>query len=257
MNQHQTILVTGSERGLGRTIAEDLARAGRQVAFHGLADQPSEELSAVLEQHPTARYYAADLSNEPEATALIDRVRSKQGRISGLVNNAGIQHVSPIEEFSTDWWNRVIAINLTACFVLARSCFSDMKEAGFGRIVNVSSVHGLRASPYKAAYVSAKHGLIGLTKVLALEGAGFGVTANAICPGYVKTPLVEAQIRDQARSHGIDESRVIEEVILKKQPIKEFVNAESIAESTRFLLSEGAGQVSGTEIVLDGAWTSQ
>lgn len=188
---------------------------------------------------------------------LIDYGYSKLGSIDILVNNAGIQYVSPIEDFPIEKYQQIIALNMNSVFYASRAVFAKMKAQNFGRIISVSSVHGIQASEYKSAYVTAKHGVIGLTKVLALEGAAFNVTCNAICPGYVKTPLVENQIKDQAKAHQMTEEEVIEKVMLKKQAVKSFVPIEKIGEMAVFLAEDNSTAVSGTEFVLDGGWSAQ
>jgi len=179
------------------------------------------------------------------------------GSVDVLVNNAGIQHVAPIEDFPIEKYQQIIALNLNSVFYASKAVFKKMKDQNFGRIINVSSVHGIRASEFKSAYVTAKHGVIGLTKVLALEGAQFNVTCNAICPGYVKTPLVEGQIRDQAKAHQMSEEEVVEKVMLQKQAVKSFIPIEKLGEIAVFLAAENATTVSGSTFTLDGAWSAQ
>ena len=188
---------------------------------------------------------------------LIDFAYSEMGSIEVLVNNAGIQHVSPIEDFPIEKYQQIIALNMNSVFYASRAVFKKMKDQKFGRIINVSSVHGLRASEFKSAYVTAKHGVVGLTKVLALEGAPFNVTCNAICPGYVKTPLVEGQIKDQAKVHNMSEDEVVEKVMLQKQAVKSFVPIEKLGEIAVFLAAENATTVSGSTFTLDGGWSAQ
>ena len=188
---------------------------------------------------------------------LIDFAYREFGQIDILVNNAGIQYVSPVEDFPLEKYEQIIALNINSVFYASRAVFRQMKEQRFGRIINISSVHGLRASEFKSAYVTAKHGVVGLTKVLALEGAPYNVTCNAVCPGYVKTPLVEGQIKDQAKAHGMSENEVVEKVMLKKQAVKSFVPVEKLGEIVVFLSAENATSVTGTTFTLDGAWTAQ
>jgi 3-hydroxybutyrate dehydrogenase len=187
---------------------------------------------------------------------MVELARAQLGNVDILINNAGIQHVSPIEEFPMAKWDAILAINLSSAFHATRAVFASMKEQRWGRIINVASVHGLIASPFKAAYVAAKHGVIGLTKVVALEGAEFGVTCNAICPGYVWTPLVEKQIDDQARSHNISRERVISEVLLKQQTSKRFAKIEEMAALATFLCGDGAASITGAALPVDGGWTA-
>ena len=188
---------------------------------------------------------------------LIDFAYREFGQIDILVNNAGIQYVSPVEDFPLEKYEQIIALNINSVFYASRAVFRQMKEQRFGRIINISSVHGLRASEFKSAYVTAKHGVVGLTKVLALEGAPYNVTCNAVCPGYVKTPLVEGQNKDQAKADGMSENEAVEKVMLKKQAVKSFVPVEKLGEIVVFLSAENATSVTGTTFTLDGAWTAQ
>ncbi|RYX98975.1 SDR family oxidoreductase, partial [bacterium] len=192
-----------------------------------------------------------------ELRDMVKQSLEKFGKIEILINNAGIQHVSPIDEFPDEKWNNIIGINLTSAFHLTKAVWPSMKANKFGRIINIASVHGLFASEFKSAYVAAKHGIVGFTKTMALEGAPYGITCNAICPGYVKTPLVDMQIDDQARVHNLSKEDVIKEVILKKQAIKEFVSVESIAQMALFLSSETANTFTGTALPIDGGWSAQ
>ena len=188
---------------------------------------------------------------------LVDFAYAEMGSVDVLVNNAGIQYVSPIEDFPIEKYQQIIALNMNSVFYASKAVFKKMKDQNFGRIINVSSVHGLRASEFKSAYVTAKHGVVGLTKVLALEGAPFNVTCNAICPGYVKTPLVEGQIKDQAKAHNMTEEEVVEKVMLQKQAVKSFVPIEKLGEIAVFLAAENATTVSGSTFTLDGGWSAQ
>ena len=195
---------------------------------------------------------------KPEAIdEMIKSAEDTLGKVDVLVNNAGVQYVAPIDEFPVDKWNLIIGVNMSAAFHTSKAVWAGMKARGFGRIINITSAHGLRASEFKSAYVTSKHGVTGLTKVLALEGAPLGITCNAICPGYVKTPLVEGQIKDQAEAHNMSEDEVIQKVMLKKQAIKDFVKVESIGALSLFLASEAAATITGTSIPIDGGWTSQ
>jgi len=199
------------------------------------------------------RYIKADMSKPEECRALIEQA----GACDILVNNAGIQHVAPIDEFPQDKWDAIIAINMNSAFHTTAAALPLMRKAGWGRIVNIASAHGLRASPYKAAYVTAKHGVVGMTKTVGLETAKEPITCNAVCPGYVLTPLVEAQIPDTARQYGISEDAAIEQVILAKQPSKDFVTVEQLAGTVLYLCSDAAAQVTGTTISVDGGWSAQ
>ena len=236
-------------------MAEALAAAGAEVILNSFTDRPEDhDLAADLgKRHGvTARYIAADMSKGEDCRALIE----KAGGCDILVNNAGIQFVSPIDEFPVDKWNAILAINLSSAFHTIAAALPGMKKKGWGRIVNVASAHGLTASPFKSAYVAAKHGIVGLTKTAALEVAGQGITANAICPGYVLTPLVEAQIPDQMKVHNMDRETVIREVMLDRQPSRQFATVEQIGGTTVFLCSPAADQITGTTISVDGGWTA-
>lgn len=251
----KTAVITGSNSGIGLGIAHELARAGANVVLNSFTDRPEDHaLAAALakEHGVTARYIAADMSKGDDCRALI----GKAGTCDILVNNAGIQFVAPIENFPAAKWDAILAINLTSAFHTTAAALPGMRKAGWGRIVNIASAHGLRASPFKAAYVAAKHGLVGLSKVTALETAGQGITCNAICPGYVLTPLVEAQIPDQMKAHNMDRETVIREVMLDRQPSKAFATVEQIGGTTVFLCSAAADQITGTTISVDGGWTA-
>ncbi|WP_373356883.1 3-hydroxybutyrate dehydrogenase [Pseudoroseicyclus sp. CXY001] len=248
-------IVTGSNSGIGLGIARELAKAGAEVVLNSFTDSEedhalAEELAA--ETGASVRYIRADLSQGEEARALVEAA----GGCDILVNNAGIQHVAKIEEFPVAKWDAIIAINLSSAFHTSAMALPGMKERGWGRIINVASAHGLTASPYKSAYVAAKHGIVGLTKTTALEVAGQGITANAICPGYVLTPLVEAQIPDQMKTHGMDRETVIREVMLERQPSRQFATVEELGGTAVFLCSEAAKQITGTTISVDGGWTA-
>jgi 3-hydroxybutyrate dehydrogenase len=251
-------VVTGSTSGIGLGVVEAFAREGADVVINGFGDPADiEKTRRMLEEHGvTALYSKADMSNPDEVRGIVDLAREAFGKVDILVNNAGIQHVAPIEDFPPEKWDAIMAINLSAAFHACRAVFAEMKSRGFGRIINVASAHGLIASPFKSAYVAAKHGVVGLTKVLALEGAEFGVTANAICPGYVWTPLVEKQIDDQARSHGISREKVISDVLLKNTPTKKFATVEEIAALAVFLASDSAASLTGQALAVDGGWTA-
>ncbi|MGB3947387.1 MAG: 3-hydroxybutyrate dehydrogenase [Bacteroidia bacterium] len=254
----KTALITGSTSGLGLGIAKTFAKAGYAIIFNGLEKNGQQIADAVGEEFRIPIFYSsANLGSVTEINEMIETGSKQLGVIDVLINNAGIQYVSPIDEFPADKWNDIITINLTAAFHTTKAVWQNMKEQKYGRIINIASAHGLVASEYKAAYVASKHGLIGLTKVLALEGAPVGITANAICPGYVKTPLVEKQITEQALSHGIPEKEVIQKVMLAKHPIKEFVTAESIGALALFLASDEASMITGTSMPIEGGWLAQ
>ncbi|ESQ74744.1 3-hydroxybutyrate dehydrogenase [Asticcacaulis sp. AC402] len=252
-------LVTGSTSGIGLGIARKLAEQGARVVLNGFgpADAIAREQNAIFEAFGVpAAYSAADMS-KPEAIAgMIAEIVDREGRLDIVVNNAGVQHVAPINAFPPEKWDLILAINLTAAFHTIRLSLPSMYANGFGRIVNIASAHGLVASPFKSAYVAAKHGLLGLTKTVALEGAEKNVTCNAICPGYVFTPLVEAQIDDQARAHNISREAVIRDVLLAQQPNKRFATVEEIGELTAFLCGPNAASITGAALPVDGGWTA-
>ncbi len=252
----KTAIVTGSNSGIGLGVARELARAGADIVLNSFTDRDedhalAERISA--EFGVGARYIKADLSRGDEARALVETA----GRCDILMNNAGIQHVAPIESFPAGKWDAIIAIMLSSAFHTMAVAVPMMREAGWGRIINLASAHGLRASPYKSAYVAAKHGVVGLTKVAALETAEDPITANTICPGYVMTPLVEDQIPDTMEQYGMDRETAIREVILARQPSKEFGTVEQIGGVATFLCSDAAAQITGTSISVDGGWTAR
>ena len=254
--QGKTAVITGSNSGIGLGIARSLAEAGADIVINSYTD--SDEDHALAREigdafGVTARYIKADLGKGAEARALIE----KAGRCDILVNNAGIQQVSPIEEFPVDKWDAIIAIMLSAVFHTTAIALPMMREAGWGRVINISSAHGLRASPYKSAYVSAKHGVVGFTKVAALETAQEPITVNAICPGYVLTPLVESQIPDTMKQYGMDRETAIREVILERQPSKDFATLDQLGGLAIFLCSDHAAQITGTAMSMDGGWTAR
>jgi len=251
----KTAVITGSNSGIGLGVARALAGAGADVVLNSYTDR--DEDHALAREIATAhgvevRYIAADLSDGAQARRLIEEA----GRCDILVNNAGIQHVAPIDEFPTGKWDAIIAINMSSAFHTTAVALPMMREAGWGRVINIASAHGLTASPYKSAYVTAKHGIVGMTKTVALETAREPITANAICPGYVLTPLVEAQIPDTMEKYGMGRDEVIEKVMLERQPSKEFATVEQIGGTAVFLCSEAAAQITGTTISVDGGWTA-
>lgn len=252
-------IVTGSTSGIGLGIAEALAAAGAAVALNGLgaADAIAETCERIGRTHDVpVRYDPADLMRADEAAAMVERTRRALGQVDILVNNAGIQHVAPIEEFPAEKWDQVLALNLSAVFHATRAAIGPMTRRGWGRIVNIASAHGLIASSFKSAYVAAKHGVVGLTKVAALEAAESGVTCNAVCPGYVWTPLVAGQVAAQAKAHGLSEEAVVREVFLAEQPTRRFATVEEIAATVVFLCSPGAASITGTALPVDGGWTA-
>ena len=251
----KTAIVTGSNSGIGLGTARELARAGADVVLNSFTDRDEDhQLAADLAKEfgVKVRYIKADMSKGEDCRALVE----KAGGCDILVNNAGIQFVAPIDEFPVEKWNAILAINLTSAFHTIAAALPGMRKKGWGRVVNIASAHGLTASPFKSAYIAAKHGLVGLTKTAALETAGQGITANAICPGYVLTPLVEAQIPDQMKVHNMDRETVIREVMLDRQPSKQFATVEEIGGTAVFLCSEAAAQITGTTISVDGGWTA-
>jgi len=251
----KTAIITGSNSGIGLGVARELARAGANVVLNSFTDRPEDHaLAAAIgaEFAVAARYIKADMASGAECRALVEQA----GGCDILVNNAGIQHVSPIEAFPAEKWDAVIAINLSSAFHTIAAALPHMRARGWGRVVNIASAHGLTASPYKAAYVAAKHGIVGLTKTVALETAQEPITVNAICPGYVLTPLVEAQIPDQMKTHGMSREDVIRKVMLDRQPSREFATVEQLGGTTVFLCSPAADQITGTTISVDGGWTA-
>ena len=257
--QDRVAIVTGSTSGIGLGIARALAAAGADVVINGLGDADAIETTrAELARESGCRivYDDANLLSADGARMLVERTMADFGQVDILVNNAGIQHVSPIESFPVDRYDAIIALNLSSAFHTIRAAFGTMKARGWGRIVNIASAHGLIASPYKSAYVAAKHGVVGLTKTVALEGAEHGVTCNAICPGYVWTPLVEGQIEDTARARGISREAVIRDVLLAAQPNKKFATVEELGALTVFLCSPGGASITGTALPVDGGWTA-
>ena len=259
MSKPLNAIITGSTSGIGLGIAQAFAKDGMNVMLNGFGDKDEiETIRAQLEKDHGVKilYNGADMTKPDQITDLINETASAFGQVDVLVNNAGIQFVSPIEEFPEGKWDAIIAINLSSAFHTSKAVFKDMKERGFGRIINVASAHGLVASPYKSAYVAAKHGMIGLTKTLALEGAEHGITVNAICPGYVKTPLVEKQIPDTAKARGMTEEDVIQKVLLEAQPTKKFVELEEVGALATFLCSSGANSITGAALQIDGGWVA-
>ena len=251
----KTAVVTGSNSGIGLGVAKELARAGANLVINSYTDTDEDHAIAAAiaaEFGVEVRYIQADLSKGDEARALIE----KAGRCDILVNNAGIQYVSPVEDFPTAKWDAIIAINMSSNFHTIAAALPMMRAAGWGRIVNIASAHGLTASPYKSAYVTAKHGVIGLTKTIGLETAREQITCNAICPGYVATPLVEAQIPATMKEYGMSREEVIEKVLLERQPSKEFATVEQLGGLAVFLCSDAAAQITGTSISMDGGWTA-
>ncbi|WP_341643911.1 3-hydroxybutyrate dehydrogenase [Thauera sp. SDU_THAU2] len=260
MVQGKVALVTGSTSGIGLAVARQLAGSGAAVMLNGFGDAAEiEKLRAGLAQEfgVPVRYSGADMSKPEEIVAMVEETERELGAVDILVNNAGIQFVSPVDEFPMAKWEQIVAINLSSNFYTTRAALPGMKARGWGRIVNIASAHGLVASPFKSAYVAAKHGVLGLTKTVALEAAETVITCNAICPGYVKTPLVEGQIRDQAKAHGMSEDRVVRELILASQPNKRFVESQAIGDIVLFLCSPAADSITGVALPVEGGWTAR
>ena len=256
----RTVIVTGSTSGIGLGIAQAFANNGCNVMLNGFGDPDDIESNRLLmeaESGTRVLYHPADMTKPDEIFDLVKATQEKLGSVDVLVNNAGVQHVAPVDEFPPEEWDRIIAINLTSAFHTMRAVIPLMKTAGKGRIINIASAHGLVASPFKSAYVAAKHGIMGLTKSAALELAETGITVNAICPGYVLTSLVEKQIPDTAKARGISEEAVKNDVLLRLQATKEFVAVEDVAATALFLASDAAKQITGTHISIDGGWTAQ
>lgn len=255
----RTAVVTGSTSGIGLGVARALAAEGCAIVVNSFSDTKEDHAIAetiAREFSVEAVYMQADMSKAAECRTLVEKAADKFGRVDILVNNAGIQHVAPVEDFPIAKWDAIIAINLSSAFHTIAAAIPHMKRQGGGRIVNIASAHGLVASPFKAAYVSAKHGILGLTKTVALEIAREKITCNAICPGYVLTPLVEAQIPDQMKAHNMDRDTVVREVMLEKQPTKQFATTEEVGAAAVFLCSAAAAQINGTHLSVDGGWTA-
>jgi len=260
MLKGKTALVTGSTSGIGLGIAETFAAQGCNIVINGFGNAAEiEALRGKLEKTygVKVRYDGADMTKPDTIEAMLKKAVSEFDTVDILVNNAGIQHVAPIDEFPPDKWDAIIAINLVANFHTLRHALPGMKSKGWGRVINIASAHALVASPFKSAYVAAKHGVAGLTKTVALEVAQQGITVNAICPGYVLTPLVEKQIPDTAKARGITEQQVINDVLLAAQPTKQFVTVEQVAGLALYLASDQAASVTGAILSMDGGWTAQ
>ena len=256
----QVAVISGSTSGIGLALARAVAAHGGDVVLNGLGDPAEiERTRAELETAcgVRVRYHAADMTRGDEVADMVAYAKHQLGRLDILVNNAGIQHVEAVEKFPSDQWERIIAINLSSVFYATRAAIPIMKAQGRGRIINVASAHGLVASPFKSAYVAAKHGVLGFTKTVALEVAQDNITCNAICPGYVETPIVEKQIADQARTRGLTREQVLKDVILGSQPTKKFVTTDQLAGLFLYLTSDLGGSANGASFSIDGGWTAQ
>lgn len=260
MLKGKTALITGSTSGIGLGIAKAMAGAGANIVLNGLGDAAAiEALRAGIEKDYGVRavFHGADMTRPEQIRDMCEKAAGVFGAVDILVNNAGIQFVSPVQDFPEDKWNAIIAINLSSAFHTIKACVPMMRGKGWGRIVNVASIHGLVASPFKSAYIAAKHGMVGLTKTIALETARDNITCNAICPGYVLTPLVEGQIRDQAKVHNISEAEVVEKIMLTPQPTGKFVQIGEVARLALFLCDDSAQGITGTALPIDGGWTAR
>lgn len=255
----KTALITGSTSGIGLGIAREFAKTKQyNIIFNGLEANGQEIADSIGKEFGIGVMFSpANMLKPEELKKMVDDGITKFGKIDVLINNAGIQFVSPIEDFPEEKWNAIIGINLTSAFHLTKAVWRGMKERKFGRIINIASAHGLVASEFKSAYIASKHGIVGFTKTIALEGAPFNITANAICPGYVKTPLVEKQIADQAKAHNLSEAEVVSKVMLYKQAVKDFVSLETLGQTALLLASEHANTITGTAIPVDGGWNAQ
>lgn len=255
--EKKVALITGSTSGIGMGIANKFAAEGYNIVFNGLEKEGPDIAKEVAKKNNVKTIYSpANMLKPEEIKEMVTHGEKELGRIDVLVNNAGIQFVSPIEDFPDEKWNAILGIILTSSFHTSKAVWKGMKERKFGRIINIASAHGLVASEFKSAYVAAKHGLVGLTKVLALEGGAHGITVNSICPGYVKTPLVDKQIGEQAKAHGISESEVVDKIMLAEQAVKEFTKIEAIADLAFYLAGEQSKTISGAALSIDGAWTA-
>jgi len=255
----KTVVITGSTSGIGLGIAREFAKTGKyHLVLNGLESNGAEIASALANEFSIQTFFhGANMLAAEELRDMIQQTCNRFGAVDVLINNVGIQHVSPIEDFPDDKWSAIIGINLSSAFHLSKAVWKQMKEKKFGRIINIASAHGLVASEFKSAYVASKHGLVGLTKTLALEGAPFNITCNAICPGYVKTPLVEKQIADQAKAHHLSEAEVVSKVLLVKQAVKEFVQVETLGRLALFLCEDSSGTLTGAALPVDGGWNAQ
>ncbi len=259
MLEGKTAIVTGSTSGIGLGIARALAGGGVNVVLNGFGNEEeiSETVNDLKREHNVGVIYSnANIAYSGEIETMVEAANDEFGGVDILVNNAGIQYVAPVEEFPVEKWDTIISVNLSGAFYASRLVVGEMKQRGWGRIVNIASAHALVASPFKSAYVAAKHGIAGLTKTIALEVAEHGITVNAVCPGYALTPLVEKQIPEQAKARGISEEAVMRDVLLAAQPTKKFVEVSQIAALTAYLCSDAAASITGAVLPIDGGWTA-
>lgn len=259
MLKDKAVVITGSTSGIGLGMAWAFAAQEANIMLNGFGDTDEiEQLRSSIESEfgVNALYSSADMNRPEEITDMITLAERELGGVDVLINNAGIQYVAPVDEFPPEKWDQIIAINLSAAFHTTRAAVPLMRASGWGRIINIASAHGLVASPFKSAYIAAKHGIVGLTKTVALETAQHGITCNSICPGFVKTPLVEKQIDDQAKAHDLPRDEVIKKVILERQPTKEFVKIGEVAALAVFLASDAAASITGASISIDGGWVA-
>lgn len=255
----KTVLITGSTSGIGLGIAREFAKTKNyNLVFNGLESNGAEIAASIAKEfNIEVLFNGANMLQPEQLRDMVQQAEDRFGAIDILINNAGIQHVSPIEDFPDEKWLAIIGINLNSAFYLSKAVWPGMKSRNFGRIINIASAHGLVASEFKSAYVASKHGIVGFTKTLALEGAPFNITCNAICPGYVKTPLVEKQIADQAKAHNLSEEEVVSKVMLLKQAVKAFVSVETLGQMALLLAADNANTITGTAIPIDGGWNAQ
>ncbi len=258
MTSPKTVLITGSTSGIGLSMARKFAQQGHNIIFNGLETDGAQTAQSVADEYGIKHlFFGANVMDNAALGAMIDGAHDAFGTIDVLINNAGVQFVCPVEDFPDEKWNLILGVNLTAAFQATKRVWKGMKEKGWGRIINIASAHGLVASEFKSAYIAAKHGLVGFTKCIALEGAPYGITANTICPGYVHTPIVEAQIGDQMKAHNMNREDVIKKVLLGKQAIKEFIPVDAISEMALYMASDAAAQMTGVALPIDGGWTAQ